>query len=332
MNKPILQALANCDFKKDILRKALLFKRKEQAELFKLARQRRRAHFPFEEVEVRSVIEISNICQRRCNFCNINSYSKIKKYIIKYEDLVKIAENIYHKNRRVILVQSGENRSGKFIDFVCKFVRDVKQRFSGLKIILCLGSLSYNQYKKLHQAGADRYILKFETSNPLLYKQIKPDCSLRERIKRIKQLSKLGFEVGTGNIIGLPNQTVDDIIDDLLFINNFKLTMASTSVFIPPESSNYWNKPMGDVNIALNYTALMRIMYPALLIPSTSSLERAKRGGQYLGLIAGANTVTIHNGTPVELKKYYPIYSVKRFTPDENYIKNIVKKAHSHFK
>ena len=108
--------------------------------------------------------------------------------------------------------------------------------------------------------------------------------------------------------------------------------MASTSVFIPSESSNYWNKPAGDVNIALNYTALMRIMYPALLIPSTSSLERAKRGGQYLGLIAGANTVTIHNGTPVELKKYYPIYSVKRFTPDENYIKNIVKKAHSHFK
>ncbi len=195
-----------------------------------------------------------------------------------------------------------------------------------------MGNLSYNQYKQLRESGADRYILKFETSNPRLYKQIKPDSSLEERIKRIKQLIKLGFEVGTGNIIGLPNQTVDDIIDDLLFIHNFKLTMASTSVFIPGESSNYWNKPVGDVNIALNYTALMRIMYSALLIPSTSSLEKAKKGSQYLGLMAGANTVTIHNGTPAELKKCYPIYSVKRFTPDENYIKEIVKKAHAHFK
>ncbi len=114
-------------------------------------------------------------------------------------------------------------------------------------------------------------------------------------------------------------------------MRHFKLTMISTSVFIPGEDSNYRDKPKGDLDITLNYTALMRILYPQMLIPSTSSLEKAKEGGQYLGLMAGANTVTIHDGTPLELKRYYPIYSVNRFIPNENYIKDIVMKAHLHF-
>jgi biotin synthase len=328
----LLKIFTNGYIKKDIIGKILLFKGREQRNLFKLAQQKRSEYFPSEEVEVRSVIEISNICQRKCNFCNINSYAKRKRYIIKYEDLIKIVEYLYHiKKRRVLLFQSGENRSRKYIDFVCKVIRNIKQKFNDLKVILCLGSLSYNQYRELREAGADRYILKFETSNPLLYRQIKPDDSLEKRIECLNMLIELGFEVGTGNIIGLPNQTLEDIVNDLLFIRNFKLSMVSTSVFIPGEASSYRNKPIGDLNITLNFMALMRIMYPQMLIPSTSSLEKAKRGGQYLGLMAGANTVTIHDGTPKELKRYYPIYSVKRFIPTEKYIKNIVTKAHLHF-
>ncbi len=225
------------------------------------------------------------------------------------------------------MFQSGENASQKYIDFVSKCVSNIKQKFNDLTVILCLGNLSYKQYKQLREAGAQRYILKFETSNPLLYKQIKPDSCLEERIECIKILDELGFGVGTGNIIGLPNQTMEDIVNDLLFMRNFKLTMASTSVFIPGEESNYRDEPAGDLNMALNYTALMRILYPHLLIPSTSSLEKAKPAGQYLGLMAGANAITIHDGTPVEFKRHFPIYSVNRFIPNERYIKGILAKA-----
>jgi len=150
---------------------------------------------------------------------------------------------------------------------------------------------------------------------------------LGKRTKAIKALSELGFKVGSGNIIGLPNQTIDDIVNDLLFIGNFNLTMVSTSIFIPGENSNYWDKPKGNLNITLNYMALIRILYPQMLIPSTSSLEKAQANGQYLGLMAGANAVTIHDGTPEELKKHYPIYSIKRFTPDEKRIRRIVLKS-----
>lgn len=327
-DKFALKALAKGDFKENILYKALLFKGEAQKQLFKLSRDKRRECFPSMKIEVRSVIEIANICQRKCNFCNISFYSRSnKRYLLQYNDIIETVECLYSKGRKVILFQSGENKSQKYIDFVCKCVRSIKKRFQDLTIILCLGNLSSNQYRQLRLSGADRYILKFETSNPELYRQIKPDDSLAKRIKSIEVLNKLGFEVGSGNMIGLPRQTLANIVNDLLFIHNFNLTMVSTSIFIPGENSNYRDEPKGNFNIALNYMALMRILYPKMLIPSTSSLEKARRNGQYLGLMAGANSVTIHDGTPNELKKYYPIYSTKRFVPNERQIRKIVLKA-----
>ena len=122
-----------------------------------------------------------------------------------------------------------------------------------------MGNLSYSQYSLLKNAGADRYIIKFETSNSALYKTIKPNDTLENRIECINSLNKLGFEVGTGNIIGLPGQDIEDIVNDLFLLKEFQITMASASVFIPGEASEYSDKKPGDIYLTLNYMALMRI-------------------------------------------------------------------------
>jgi len=322
-----LQKLSESVLDRNIVKAGLLSRGSAQEQLFELARAKRSSLFLSEEAEVRSVIEISNICRKKCNFCNINSASQEERYIIEYQKFMEILGAIHSKGRRVFLLQSGENGSQNYIDFLCKCIDGAKKTLKGITIILCLGNLDRGQYKQLKDAGADRYILKFETSNRLLYKEIKPDDSLEERLRCLEELIELGFEVGTGNIVGLPNQTTEDIIDDLFFISRFKLTMASCTTFIPGERSHYRNMHMGDVNITLNFMALLRIMYPWLLIPTTSSLEKALPDGQYLGLMAGANAVTIHDGTPLEIKKFYPIYSVSRFVPDEKHIEEIVSRA-----
>ena len=312
---------------REAIRTALLSNDGDQDQLFALAREKRDRYFSPPGVEVRSVIEISNICKQNCNYCNMVASSKQRKYVITFEDFMDIIGVLHGKGKKVFLLQSGEYRDKNYIDLVSRCVSEAKKKYEDLVFLLCLGNLSYQQYKQLKDAGSDRYILKFETSNPELFKEIKPGSSFSERIECLQMLSDLGFGVGSGNMIGLPGQTIDDLIDDLLYINKLNLTMVSTSVFIPAENSNYAQEPAGDLEISLNYMALMRIFYPGMLIPSTSSLEKVKKGGQYRGLMAGANTVTIHDGTPEELKQYFPIYSTNRITPSERYMKEIVKNA-----
>ncbi len=318
-------------FTEEMIRKKLLSRGEEQDRLFASAREKREERFPAREVEVRSVIEISNVCRQTCLYCGMNRRSKRKRYTITRDDLLAIVSNIYSKGRRVLLLQSGENDSRKYVDFISSCVEAVKHQFPDLAVILCMGNLKHAQYRQLRDSGADRYILKFETSNPALYKKIKPGDSLQQRVDCLNDLLELRYQVGTGNMIGLPDQTLQDIVNDLSFMMNFKLTMMSSTVFIPGEDSGYRGEPAGDVDTVLNFMALMRIMNPGLLIPATSSLEKGRRGGQYEGLAAGANAVTVHDGTPPELKQHFPIYSAKRFTPDEDHIREIVSRAELKF-
>ncbi|MBI4803547.1 MAG: radical SAM protein [Elusimicrobia bacterium] len=327
MRAKVIAELEKGKFTGKNLAAALLLRGQPQGELFGLARRARSLAFPSGTVEVRSVIEVSNICRQRCRFCNINRLPNAEKYLLDRGRLLRIAAHLYRKNRRVLLLQSGENNSKAYIELVSKCVADVKKTFSGLTVILSMGSLGFAQYRQLRRAGADRYILKFETSNPAFYKKIKPDDSLRKRLRCIGFLTKLGFEVGSGNIIGLPGQTVNDIVNDLRLVGRLGLTMGSSSVFVPGEGSVYFNRPMGDLDLTLNYMALMRMLYPRLLIPTTSALEKAGKNGQFRGLMAGANTVTVHDGTPPGIKRHFPIYSLDRFTPDEKHIRAIVARA-----
>lgn len=321
-----VEKLEDGDFSRENLTIALQVRAGEQEELFALARKRRDLHNPDRAVQVRSVIEISNICRQACNFCNIGQRSD-KRYTISKNAFLEMASFLYARGRRFLLMQSGENGNQEFIDHVTACIRELKNRFPDMTVILCLGNLEESQYRQLKAAGAESYILKFETSNAQLYHELKPRDTLERRLACIESLLRVGFKVGSGDMVGLPGQSRDDLINDLLLLGKYDLAMQSCTVFIPGESSKYCKEPMGDLDLTLNMLALMRIMYPHRLMPTTSSLEKPRPNGQYLGLMAGANTVTYHDGTPEELKHLFPIYSIKRFTPQGEHLAQIVHQA-----
>lgn len=314
------------DFKnKENIAKALLCKNKAQQDLFEYARYVRDKIF-LKKVEVRSVIEYSNICQRSCNYCGMNRDSLVKRYILSERDFLKRIEMLYSNGRRVIMVQTGEFNSGKYFDTLYKLLKHVKDSYADLTLICSLGKLSEYKYKKLRDIGIERYLLKFETSDKKLYAKIKPSDNLLNRLKHIKILKKLGFQVSSGNITGLPGQSIESLINDLLLLKSLDLPMVSTSVFVPNNMSNYRDYPPGNINLVLNFTALLRIICPEALIPATSSLELVSKDAQYLGLMAGANVVTLHDGTPKKYEDKYIIYKKERYTPTDILFK-IVKRS-----
>ncbi len=314
------------DFSRGNLIAALGLEGEGREALFALARTRRDRHSPGRAVQVRSVIEISNVCRQGCKFCNMGARPE-EHYRIGKEAFLSAVSFLHARGRRFLMIQSGEDGSPDFTDHVAECVRELKTMFPDMAVILCLGSLEDAQYRRLKEAGADSYILKFETSNAALYRKLKPRDTLERRLACIESCFRAGFSVGSGDIVGLPGQTLDDLVGDLRLLARYDLSMQSCSVFIPNERSECRGEPMGSLDLALNVLALMRIMYPGRLMPATSSLERPRPDGQYLGLMAGANTVTCHDGTPDELKRLYPIYSPNRFTPREEQLARIVGKA-----
>jgi biotin synthase len=315
------------DFSRQVLLGAMEWRGEEQKRLFAYAREKRAEYFPAQEVEARSVIEISNVCLQGCHYCSMAKGSGIKRYAMKPQAVIDMADFLYERGRRVVLLQSGENSSETWLTSVANTVAKMKANHPDQEIILCLGNFTREQFIKLKNAGADRYILKFESSSKHLYETWKPTDTIEERTRCLKDLVEIGFKTGSGNIVGMPGQSVEDMVDDLIFMGQFDLTMNSCTVFIPGESCGYKDQPMGDVDYALNSMALMRIMYPHRLMPTTSCLEKCRKGGQYEGLMAGANTITIHDGTPENYKSMFPIYSTNRFTPDNNHLLDAVTNA-----
>lgn len=327
MNFAIVDILRHWRNPDDLLREVLLSRGEVQKELFALARERRLEAFPANRVQVRSVIEVSNVCRQKCNYCAIGGKDQSLNYTLSGEVMEGLMEHLIAKGRQTILLQSGENLNEDFISEVAEAVHNVKEKHSDLRIILCLGNLLREQYHELKQAGGDDYILKFETSNPMLFAACKPNDTLENRLHCIEMLHEEGFRIGSGNIVGLPGQTIEDLVSDLKLAHKLPLAMNSTTIFVPAENTPFEHKPAGDPNLTLNMMALLRIMNPQRLMPTTSSLEKMIPDGQYLGLMAGANTVTIHDGTPPEYEKHFPIYSAKRIRPQIDHFRDILTRA-----
>lgn len=324
MDKTIIEDIRSLD--SAVLKECLLYRGEKQEELFALAREVRDNGVFGKNVELRSVIEVSNICRQACKYCAMGNNKK-DLYTLSKEEILEKIHYLASLGRRTFLLQSGEYVKQEFIDEICECCIEALKTYPDIKFILCLGNLSKEQYKQLKDAGVKRYILKFETSNAQHHQFCRPKDNLENRLNCIQNLIDLDFQVGTGNIVGLPGQTLDDLVNDLILTTKLKLSMVSATKFIPNEKSEFKNEPAGDIYLTLNFIALLRILHPDCLIPSTTSLQTKDKNGQLQGLLAGCNTLTIHDGTPQQIESKYQIYSKKRFTPSEQHCQDVIESA-----
>ena len=264
----------------------------EQQKLFKKAREIRKQNNI--KAIIRGVIEISSHCRKQCKYCPMSNMNKnFSRFRLKAEQIIEIAKIIRKEDIEILFLQSGEDILVP--ELLIPILPKIKE-LGFTEIIGNFGDLNKNDLSLLKNNGLDGYISKFETSNEKIHKGAR-GYQLAKRIYFINSLFSLQFRVGVGSIVGLPNQRIEDMAQDIILTNNLTPQMASVTPFIPAKNTPYANNKPGDINYVLNTIAILRIMNPRISIPAVSALEKLRPGGQFKGLLAGANTSTV-NFTP----------------------------------
>ncbi|UZW14829.1 radical SAM protein [Clostridium pasteurianum] len=275
-------------------------------------------------VYVRGVIELSNFCSCSCKFCGNAINTNIERYRMNKKDIIESIKIAEANGIDMIHLASGKD---DFIDdiFLESIMNYCKEH--NIEVELAIGNKPKHVYKNLFDLGAKRYILKFETSNPYLFSKTKIcNKSFEEYLNELKILKNIGFQVGSGNIIGIPRQNIKDIVSDIILLNTLNLDMISTSVFIPNKDSEYKIFPKGDSEIALKYLSIINIINSKkkISIPTNSTLGIENK---IKALLIASNEISL-NLTGVNYKNKYSIYSGRdRFKADINVIDDYIKQA-----
>ncbi|AHC15336.1 [FeFe]-hydrogenase maturation protein HydE [Salinispira pacifica] len=311
-----------------------MLSRKEILEILSISRPdemqdlSRRAGLCLEEqlgsrVYYRGLIEYSNICSRDCLYCGIRrSAGDIQRYTLAEEEILNAADFAAGKGYGSLTLQSGESASEAAVDFAASIIRKIKKRTAssllprGLGITLCIGEQTEASYRRLFEAGAHRYLLRIESSNPAMYRRIHPrGDSLQGRIDCLRNLKKIGFQTGTGVMIGLPGQSIEDLADDVEFFYRENVDMIGMGPFIPHSGTPlgaFGNYPAAEtrLELSLKMIAAVRLAIPDVNIASTTALQALHPMGREMGLNFGAN-VLMPVITPGEVRKQYQLYDGK---------------------
>ena len=275
--------------------------------IFKKADEIRRINVG-DEVHLRGLIEFSNICKRQCKYCGLlSSNHKLERYRILKDEIVMLAKNAVNLGYRTLVLQSGEDDYFS-CDRMVEIIREIKKL--DVALTLSIGERTYEEYKEFKKAGADRYLLRIETTDEELYKQMHPNVSLKNSLECLYNLKKLSFETGTGCIVGLPNQTIESLADDIIFFKELDADMVGIGPFIAHNETPLKGCPNGDFWLALKVMALTRIMIPDINIPATTAMETLEANGRIIALNSGANVV-MPNVTSVNYRDKYEIYPNK---------------------
>ncbi len=261
-----------------------------------------------DEVHLRGLIEFSNICKCQCKYCGLRSLNKnVERYRLSAKEILLAANNAVELGYKTIVLQSGEDDYFD-TDKMCEIIKDIKKL--DVALTLSIGEKTYEEYKAYKEAGADRYLLRIETTDKNLYESMHPKASYENRIQCLYNLKKLGFETGTGCLVGLPSQTIESLADDILFFKELDADMVGIGPFIPHGQTPLKDAKQGDFWLALKVMALTRLNLPDINIPATTAMETINSNGRIIALQSGANVV-MPNVTSLEYREKYEIYPGK---------------------
>lgn len=278
--------------------------------LFSQARQVR--HFYYEnDVYIRGLIEFTNYCRNDCLYCGIRkSNTLVPRYRLSEQEILSCCETGYRLGFRTFVLQGGED--GYFSDTrLVPLIRCIKSRYPDCAITLSIGERSMRSYKSLYEAGADRYLLRHETYNKEHYQMLHPPALSEEHRKKcLWNLKEIGFQVGTGFMVGSPYQTTAHLAEDMLFIKELNPQMIGIGPFIPHHTSVFSQCPTGTLELTLFMLGLLRLLIPSVLLPATTALGTIDESGREKGILAGANVV-MPNLSPGINRKHYALYNDK---------------------
>lgn len=269
------------------------------------------------KVWLRGLIEISSYCKNNCFYCGIRRENQnAERYRLTPDEILESCQNGYILGFRTFVLQGGED--GFFTDEVlCPLISEIKNRYPDCAVTLSLGERSEESFRRLREAGADRYLLRHEAASQQLYSMLHPaEMSLQNRKNCLFTLKKHGYQVGAGFMVGAPFQTTDDLISDLRFLQQLQPEMIGIGPFVPHHDTIFSAEKGGTLELTLRLLGILRLMFPKTLIPATTALGTIAPNGRELGLMTGCNVV-MPNLSPVSVRKKYELYDNKICTGEE---------------
>ena len=290
---------------------------KEDEELiYSYAREVREKYYG-KEVYLRGLIEFSNYCKNDCKYCGIRrSNENASRYRLSTEEILECCDKGYALGFRTFVLQSGEDLFYTN-EKICDIVSRIKANHPDCAVTLSIGEKTREEYQAYFDAGADRYLLREETSNPIHYGKLHPpELSIKNRKQCLYDLKDIGYQVGCGIMVGSPYQTPENIVEDLRFMQDLKPHMIGIGPFIHHKDTPFRDMPDGTLKDTLHLLAILRLMFPHILLPATTALGTIHPLGRELGIKAGANVV-MPNLSPRGVRGKYLLYDGKICTGDE---------------
>ena len=269
-------------------------------------------------VYTRGLIEFTNYCKNNCHYCGIQrGNQEVERYRLSKEEILSCCEEGYRLGFRTFVLQGGEDPY--FTDEkIVEIVQAIKKAFPDCAVTLSIGEKSRASYEKYFLAGADRYLLRHETADKEHYQYLHPkELSWEHRMRCLKDLKDIGFQVGCGFMVGSPHQTAKTLAKDLYFIQEFQPDMCGIGPFIPQHATVFAREKAGTLQDTLFLLSLLRLIHPNMLIPATTALGTIDKRGRELGILSGAN-VLMPNLSPTAVRKKYLLYDNKICTGDES--------------
>ncbi len=276
------------------------------------------------KVFIRGLIEISNICKNDCLYCGIRKSNRnCSRYRLTEEDILSCCKEGYASGFRTFVLQGGED--GFFTDeVVCSIVKKIKESYPDCAVTLSLGERSEESYRRLYEAGADRYLLRHETADEEHYKKLHPEnLSWKKRMECLRTLKKIGYQTGCGFMVSSPFQTTEHLAKDLKFIEEFSPEMCGIGPFIPHKDTIFKDEKAGTCELTCYLLSIVRLIKPNILLPSTTALGTIEEDGREKGILSGGNVV-MPNLSPLSVRKKYMLYDGKICT-DEEAAENLTK-------